>query len=326
MVAGLCQALSPTSGLRLRTRRPAPSTPPTPSPSGPEAPTPTTPIAVGSFELQYYSNDDLTSFFADHGMPVRLPTVRGFNNQSAAAAGGEASLDIDYISGTAPGVPATFWSVGGPGPTHGDHAYVLTWAYLVGNDTNPPLVTSLSYGDTEMGYFRKFGSFSYLTRMDTELAKMAARGLTVLAGSGDAGASNVGEAGNDISGTDPTCGPPLRPFYPSNSQYVVSVSATFFSPMNTPVCSESYTGVPLPVVCDNNLGEVAVGVSQGSRWTTGGGFSNWTMQTSWQAEAVEGYIAMMGSELPPDSYWNRKGRGVSCIGLVWFGCLVGCWL
>ena len=49
--------------------------------------------------------------------------------------------------------------------------------------------------DTEIGFFNKFGDFSYVKRMEIELAKMAARGLTVVAGSGDAGASNVGEAG-----------------------------------------------------------------------------------------------------------------------------------
>ena len=45
--------------------------------------------------------------------------------------------------------------------------------------------------------------------------KMALRGLTVVAGSGDAGYTNVGEEGNDISDTDPDCSI-ARPFYPSN--------------------------------------------------------------------------------------------------------------
>ena len=36
---------------------------------------------------------------------------------------------------------------------------------------------------------------------------MASRGLTVIAGSGDAGWSNVGEMGNDLSNPDPTCTP-----------------------------------------------------------------------------------------------------------------------
>jgi hypothetical protein len=43
-------------------------------------------------------------------------------------------------------------------------------------------VTSISYGDTESGYYWKFGNYDYIRRMDKELAKMALRGLTVLAG------------------------------------------------------------------------------------------------------------------------------------------------
>ena len=85
-----------------------------------------------------------------------------------------------------------------------------------------------------------------------------------MAGSGDAGYTNVGEEGNDISDTDPDCSV-ARPFYPSNrsakavleqqsyitcfvllfclsvltavsSAYVVSVSSTYFSTRNTPYC------------------------------------------------------------------------------------------
>lgn len=55
---------------------------------------------------------------------------------------------------------------------------------------------------------------------------MAVRGLTVLAGAGDAGWTNVGERGNDLSGVDPTCGI-MRAFYPSESPFVTSMSATF---------------------------------------------------------------------------------------------------
>jgi hypothetical protein len=49
------------------------------------------------------------------------------------------------------------------------------------------------------------------------------------------GASNVGEDGNDLSPTDPTC-TPFRPFFPSNSPYVLSVGSTFLTPYALPVC------------------------------------------------------------------------------------------
>lgn len=89
-------------------------------------------------------------------------------------------------------------------------------------------------------YFNAFGGWWYINRMNAELAKMAARGFTVIAGpsslprpmlpslplidwpegSGDAGTTNVGEMGNDLSPTDPTC-TPFRPFFPRLVAYTI---------------------------------------------------------------------------------------------------------
>jgi len=270
--------------------------------------------AVVAFEQQYIDVDgDLRHFVQELSVPAYVPpTIDGENDPSNP--GGESTLDIQYIMAMGPGVPTTFMSLSGKGPAKppGDGAYILEWAMHVSNLTKPPLVTSISYGDTEDGYYTKFGSFTYIERMEVELAKMAARGLTVLAGSGDAGVSNVGEAGNDISDTDATCSP-FRPFYPSNSAYVTSVSSTFLSPNSLPVCQSqlpvsSFSG--LPIVCDT-LGEIAVGVSQGIFWTTGGGFSNRSASgnptASWQAEAVAQYLNT--AVLPPSELFDAQGRG-----------------
>ena len=191
----------------------------------------------------------------------------------------------------------------------------------MGNQTSPPLVTSISYGDTEDGYYIKFGSYVYIERMEVELAKMAARGLTVLAGSGDAGVSNVGEEGNDISDTDPTCAP-FRAFYPSNSPYVTSVSSTFFTKAYLPICLEALplpnSETMLPILCDQ-IGEAAVGVSQGIFWTTGGGFSNRSdnLIAPWQNEVVTAFLSAPQNPLPNPSLFNAAGRAypdVSTIG------------
>jgi hypothetical protein len=53
--------------------------------------------------------------------------------------------------------------------------------------------------------------------------------------------------GNDISNTDPTC-TPLRAFFPSNSQYVLSISSTFPSIYSKPVCAEKLHN-SFPVIC-----------------------------------------------------------------------------
>ena len=57
-------------------------------------------------------------------------------------------MDIQYIMGIGAGVPTTFWSVSGD-PRNG--GYILEWALQISNTTTPPLVTSISYGDTEQG-------------------------------------------------------------------------------------------------------------------------------------------------------------------------------
>ena len=52
-----------------------------------------------------------------------------------------------------------------------------------------------------------------------------------------------------MSPTDPTC-TPFRPFFPSNSPYVLSVGSTFLTPNALPVCDANVTSpVPLPVFC-----------------------------------------------------------------------------
>lgn len=281
-------------------------------PQGTRATNPKNSQSVTAFEEQFIDVDgDLQSFFANMGMPFQRPTVVGLNNQSNP--GGESTLDIQYVMGVGAGVPTYFWSVTGPGPAipPGQGAYILEWAVAVLDADVQPLVTSISYGDTEDGYYNKFnGSFVYITRMENELAIMASLGMTVIAGAGDAGASNVGEAGNDISPTDPAC-TPFRPFYPSNSPWVLSVSSTFRSPNALPVCYNQLDKMQ-PLVC-SEIGEIPVGVSQGLFWTTGGGFSNMSSNPtpSWQADFVQTYLTTMAAQnkLPPSSVFNQKGRG-----------------
>lgn len=246
--------------------------------------------AIVSFEKQWWSTDDLMAFFKLMGIPAQTPTVIGYNNDTSAAAGGEATLDVQWVQGTGQGVPTTTWSF-----PPGD--YILNWALAVGNATNPPLSTSISYGDTEIGYDQATGyGRDYITRMDVELKKMATRGRTVIAGSGDAGWTNVGESGNDISPTDTSCGI-MRAFYPSLSPYVTSLSST--------------------QVTSASGAEEVLSVRGGRAWTAGGGFSNQTGVQPWQTAAVGAYLSKTpASELPPQSMWNAYGRGYSDLATV----------
>jgi hypothetical protein len=277
--------------------------------------------AVVAFEEQYISMDDLKQFHRLHGLQFNasLYHIIGPNHQSSP--GGESTLDITWISAMGRNIPSYFLSFCGPaGPAKGPcGAYVLDWAILVSNWTSSPQVTSISYGDTEQAYHAKFGSFSYIDRMELELAKMAINGLTVIAGSGDAGASNVGEEGNDIGPTDPTCGV-VRPFYPSDSKYVVSASASVLATHTTGFCNAES---PNNNIQCSRVAETSVSMTfGGTPWTTGGAFSNHIAQPSWQAAAVAQYLANVDkSELPP-SGWNPKGRAYADLSAIGFNLMM----
>lgn len=275
--------------------------------------------SVASFEDQFFSHDDLYRSFDAFGLPRQTPIVHGENVN--AVPGGEAQLDITYIQGVGKGVPSIFWSVSGPGPAKppGGGAYILTWAYEVLNATDPPLVTSISYGDTESGFRAAFGDDSYIHRFEAEVIKMGSLGLTVASGSGDAGASNVGEAGNDISNTDPTCNLVGRAFYPSCSAHVTGVSSTFLSHSTYPVCGQKLGGEPIH--CDQ-VGEVPVGLSQGTPWTTGGSFSGILSRASYQNEAVENYLKIAAESLPPPSQFNSSNQAYADVSTIGYNLLM----
>lgn len=65
----------------------------------------------------------------------------------------------------------------------------LSYLLIVNNQSYPPLVHSLSYGDNERDIFNAShnGSVAYGTRCDEEFMKMGLRGLSVIFSSGDEG-------------------------------------------------------------------------------------------------------------------------------------------
>jgi subtilase family serine protease len=220
----------------------------------------------------------------------------------------QSTLDIQYIAGVGTNVPTTFFSLGGPGPTKDPPgAFILDWAMAVANMTTAPIVTSISYGDSEWGFYQKFGNYDYITRMELELAKMALRGYTVIAGSGDAGVSNVGELGNDLGEINAAC-TPFNPFYPSSSHYVLSVGSTFLTPNAQPVCYDALSNTHQPIVCDT-IGEVSVSLRNGIHWTSGGGFTNISTCPEWQTDAVTEFFKNVPQDsLPPAGVYNPAGR------------------
>jgi len=250
--------------------------------------------SVAEFSGQYYTPSDLSSYLDNMSLPPAATSVVGPNNPNIP--GDEATLDIEWIMGSAPGAPTVFWSVG-------KGAYLLEWANEVINTPNPPLVHSISYAGNEAE-----SPAVWQDRVNVELMKMGSLGLSVVVASGDAGASDVGH------GSDACL--PLQPQFPSSSPYVTTVSATFFTSKSEPICYNSFFGESLH--CGGqNLGEVAVAANNGMDWTTGGGFSNRTIRPSWQDAAVSSYLKNYPNLLPPANLFNSSGRGypdVSAVG------------
>ena len=93
----------------------------------------------------------------------------------------EANLDIQYMIAVAQGVPTTYWYE----PDYSSSSFTIFLAD-VNNEASPPKVISISYGMSEsaMSPIEKYF-------FDLEAKKLLLRGLTILAASGDSGATNA---------------------------------------------------------------------------------------------------------------------------------------
>jgi subtilase family serine protease len=119
-----------------------------------------------------------------------------------------------------------------------------------------------------------------------------------------------GPTNNDCSNREH----PLNPLFPTSSPWVTSVSATVLVNKQSdekwfderdlpPICNMGYQCINGPVVewpCMEN--------NTYYRWTTGGGFSEFSPQPTWQKNEVTAYVNSKAM-LPPSRYWNKNNRG-----------------
>lgn len=164
--------------------------------------------AVAEFQAQYYSPTDLKMFFQDavpfYPNGYNIDHVVGGN--TASAPGVEASLDIQYIMGVAPGITSWFWS----NPETDFFTDMVNWLAQIDNTPDAPLVHSVSYGSQS-----QLPSGAIHDRVDVEFQKIGARGVSIIFASGDYGTGCI------------LC-VEFRPSWPASSQYVTSVGATRF--------------------------------------------------------------------------------------------------
>ncbi|KIP05123.1 hypothetical protein PHLGIDRAFT_25225 [Phlebiopsis gigantea 11061_1 CR5-6] len=225
-------------------------------------------LAVSAFSDQDANKADLAAFLKKFRPDMSSATTfsttlidGAVNSQTAADAGVEANLDIQYTVGIATGVPTAFVDVG-DNTQDGDDGGFLDIINALLAEPAPPLVLSTSYGfDTEASLAE-----SLTVSLCNSYMQLTARGVSITFATGDGGvASTPGVAckGKPFPPTFPTC------------PFVTLVGAT--------------QGVP----------EIGASLSAG-------GFSNYFPQASWQAAAVDAYLAQLGRTNA--GLYNASGR------------------
>lgn len=256
-------------------------------------------LAIAGF-LEQYANYADYDMFAQKYIPDIAKTGYNFstelvnggtNSQVRNESGIEAALDIDY--GMAIGYPSqvTFFATGGRGVTLDDNGkeapassstnepFVdLLQHFLSMPDDKLPHVLSLSYADDEISVPKP-----YAERVCSMMGMLTSRGMTILGGSGDGGAS--GAQGSTCMTNDGTNKRITMPTFPASCPWVTSVGATQSD--NGPL-----TGAKL----------------------SGGGFSRLFAQPSWQKQDVAAYVKQLNGRL--DGYYMPDKRAMPDISVV----------
>lgn len=137
---------------------------------------------------EYFSTSDLTAFQELYDLKVQSAVSIGGHNLSdpcpTATSGSqtcyEGNLDLQYIMGVSQQTTSIFWWVSS---TNQDP--FLAWITAVADESDPPLVNSISWGATE-----QTESASIMTSFNNEAIILAAQGVTIFVSSGDNGVSD----------------------------------------------------------------------------------------------------------------------------------------
>jgi len=179
-----------------------------------------------------------------------------------------------------------------------------------GTIPDPPRVISISYVWNEAAF-----SARYLERQCLEFLKLSLRGVTVIAASGDNGASYQGNTCIDPStGNLTTNGPGFfTPSFPASCPWVTSVGGTQLTPTSK-VWSPSTPWQSFPP-------ETAFDITSPIVSSSGGGFSRVFPTPFYQALAVPAYLVGSSNKshlanLSRQGYFNPRGRGYPDVSAV----------
>jgi subtilase family serine protease len=183
----------------------------------------------------------------------------------------EANLDAQYIAAMAQQAQNTVyeWSA---------FMEMGTWCSEAEDQTSPPDVISMSYGENENAWQQ-----SQVNAFNMEAMKLGAKGISLMIASGDGGA-----AGRMPAGEKQDCG--YHSSFPASSPYVTSVGAT------------------MGLNKGPKATEIACQCVKGAFITSQGGFSVLnTPAPSWQTDAISAYFQNVTTQ--PEPGYGNGGRG-----------------
>nr|QBK87411.1 MAG: peptidase S53 [Marseillevirus LCMAC201] len=255
-----------------------------------------------------FSQSDLRAYQAANGLVQKNVSAKHIIGTKAGP-GGEGELDIQMISNLA---GANLWFISISGWIYDFASEFFTWKQY-------PTVLSHSYGWAEddqclIVKCTNFTSADYIRRTNTELAKIALKGVTLLVSSGDAG--SPGRTAEICTGK-----PKTNPIFPGSSPWVVSVGATYIIANSTFIQNLYTTPLCQKHGCVSGTLEEET-VFNMTQWTSGSGFGIYSeARNKWQNVAVKAYLNS-GVHLPPESAYNRHGRAYPDISTVGHNCAV----
>lgn len=247
----------------------------------------------------YYSTEDLTTFQNLFDLPVQAAIAT--NGFSTSVCGNkdcyEGNLDIQYIMGVAQDTTSIY--------DYQDDSSTedvfLAWILSVASETDPPLVNSISYGEIEQAV-----DASTLYSFNVEAIKLGSMGVTITVSSGDNGAANEATIN---SNTVCLC------YYDSSSD-IVTYSSHYWTGEgyfpSFPASCPYVTAVGATMGPNNGGSEDVCEADKGGVITSGGGFSTYYNQSSWQKEAVTNFL----SKQTPTSGYNKYGRAYPDISFI----------
>ncbi len=133
--------------------------------------------------IDQYINDNDTNLFLDlidQNKELLKPKINILGDDNQSKPGREASLDVQYALAIGRGIQITFWSISNSNDPFSDFLFQLA------DMKYPPNIISISYGFSEA-----INDYTLFQKaINQELQKAVARGVTIIAATGDGG---VGE-------------------------------------------------------------------------------------------------------------------------------------